>query len=344
MKPHAETINSPRTTRGRRPAVVTACLAIACLVAVIVSIGLGDIRISPIEVVKSIFGQGSPADMLVVQQLRLPRITVAMLVGASLAASGAMLQGMTRNPLASPEMMGITGGATVAAVAFLTFSAGTISIRYLPFAALAGAAAVSLLVYLLAWKKGISPIRLITVGVGIASLTSAMTTAMIVFSPINDPSQAFLWITGSVYGSNWENVATLLPWTAILLPASYLFHRTINVQQLGDEISIALGSSLQWSRLLILLSSVALAGSAVSVAGGIGFVGLIAPHMARKLVGSRFEHMFPVSALLGAILVVLADLVGRTVFLPRDVPAGVFTAAIGAPFFIYLLYASRKVK
>ncbi|WP_282936016.1 iron ABC transporter permease [Paenibacillus sp. RC67] len=317
-------------------------LLLTCLLIVILSTGMGELNISPWNAILGIIGAGSDDYSMVIQKLRLPRIIVALLAGASLAASGAMLQGIVRNPLASPDIMGVTGGASVAAVGFLTYFAGSVSIRFLPFAAILGGAVVSIILYLLAWKRGITPFRLILVGVGMSSLMSAATTMMIMFSPKNDAGQAYLWLTGSVYATNWENVLTILPWTIILLPLSFVLARHVNIGQLGDDISAGAGSSVELNRLLLLLVSVALAASAVAVAGGIGFVGLIAPHMARKLVGSSFENVLPVSALLGGAIVMLADLVGRTFFLPLDVPVGVFTSAVGAPFFIYLLYARRN--
>ncbi|MBE1442444.1 FecCD family ABC transporter permease [Paenibacillus sp. OAS669] len=321
---------------------VSLALLSACLLIAILSTGMGELYISPWNVVLSLLGAGSDDYSMVIQKLRLPRILVGLLAGASLAAAGAMLQGIVRNPLASPDIMGVTGGASVAAVGFLTYFAGSLSIRWLPVAALIGGAAVSIVLYLLAWKRGITPFRLILVGVGMSSLMSAATSMMIMFSPSNDAGQAYLWLTGSVYAANWENVLTILPWTAILLPLSFILARHVNISQLGDDISAGVGSSVELNRMLLLLVSVALAGAAVAVAGAIGFIGLIAPHMARKLVGSSFENVLPVSALLGGAIVLLADLVGRTCFLPLDVPVGIFTSAVGAPFFIYLLYARRN--
>ncbi|WP_079912405.1 iron chelate uptake ABC transporter family permease subunit [Paenibacillus sp. 32352] len=321
---------------------VSLALLSACLLIAILSTGMGELYISPWNVVLSLLGAGSDDYSMVIQKLRLPRILVGLLAGASLAAAGAMLQGIVRNPLASPDIMGVTGGASVAAVGFLTYFAGSLSIRWLPVAALIGGAAVSIVLYLLAWKRGITPFRLILVGVGMSSLMSAATSMMIMFSPSNDAGQAYLWLTGSVYAANWENVLTILPWAAVLLPLSFILARHVNISQLGDDISAGVGSSVELNRMLLLLVSVALAGAAVAVAGAIGFIGLIAPHMARKLVGSSFENVLPVSALLGGAIVMLADLVGRTCFLPLDVPVGIFTSAVGAPFFIYLLYARRN--
>ncbi|MFH5186925.1 FecCD family ABC transporter permease [Paenibacillus sp. TAB 01] len=326
----------------KKTVVISLILFLVCLAAAIVSTGLGDMYISPLEVIRSLFGRGAEEHMMVVQKLRVPRILVALLVGGSLAASGAILQGMIRNPLASPDMIGVTGGASVAAVTFLTFWTGQASIRWLPVAAMAGAVVVSSILYILAWKKGVTPIRLILIGIGMSALTSAATTMMILFSPKNDAGQAYLWLTGSVYASNWENVLAILPWSLVLIPLAFVMARHINIGQLGDDIAASAGSAVEANRLLLLLISVALAGAAVSVAGGIGFIGLIAPHMARKLVGSSFGSVLPVSVLLGAVIVLLADLAGRTLFLPLDVPVGVFTSAVGAPFFIYLLYTKRN--
>ncbi|CAG7631485.1 FecCD family ABC transporter permease [Paenibacillus allorhizosphaerae] len=326
----------------KKTVAVCVGLLIACAAGAVISTGLGEMYISPLDVIRSALGAGTEDHAMVIQKLRLPRIALALLVGASLAASGAILQGMIRNPMASPDIVGVTGGASVSAVAFITYLAGTVSIRFLPVAAMIGAAIVSLTLYLLAWKKGVTPIRLILVGIGMSSLMSAATTMMIVFSPKNDASQAYLWLTGSVYAANWENVLTVLPWTVVLIPLAFLMSRHVNIGQLGDDIAASSGSRVELNRLLLLLISVALAGAAVSVAGGIGFIGLVAPHMARKLVGSSFDSVLPVSAILGGIIVMLADLVGRTFFHPLDVPVGVFTAGVGAPFFIYLLYSGRN--
>lgn len=325
-----------------RKSFIPFILAVICAAVALVSACLGDSYISPFNVLRSLSGAGSEADTMIIQMLRLPRMITALLVGASLAAAGAILQGMVRNPMASPEIVGVTGGASAAAITFLTFAAGTVSIRWLPVSAMAGASLVSLVLYLFAWKRGVTTLRLILVGVGMSALMSAATTMMIVFNPKNDAGQAYTWLTGSVYAANWEQVLILLPWTAILLPLALFMTRHVNIAQLGDEIATSSGSRVQLNRFILLMLSVALAGSAVSIAGGISFIGLLAPHMARKLFGSNFGRVLPVSALLGAIILMLSDLIGRTVFLPLDIPAGVFTSAIGAPFFIYLLYARRN--
>ncbi|CAM3997050.1 FecCD family ABC transporter permease [Mesobacillus zeae] len=314
---------------------------------IIFSTGLGEMKINPLDVFKVFFGGGTEMERLVVQTFRLPRIMVALLAGMGLAAAGGILQGMIRNPLASPDMLGITSGASVAVVAFLAFFSDknhslTVSIHWMPVAAFAGASVVAFLVYLLAWKNGVSPIRLVLIGIGVMSLMKALTTMMMVLGPIYQTSQANIWIIGTVYGSTWKNVAILAPWTISFLLIAFIYARNVNVQELGDDVAMGLGERVQKQRFILLLVSTALIAGSVAFAGGISFIGLMAPHMARRLVGPGFGALLPVSALLGGIMIMGADLVGRMLFSPLEIPAGVFTASIGAPYFIYLLYKTRN--
>lgn len=325
----------------RRAVLVTLLLLAAAVSLFIVSAGMGTMRISPAGVVKAILGVGIPTEETVVNKLRLPRVTVALLVGAALALSGAILQGMIRNPLASPDIIGITGGASAASVWFISVFQKA-SIHMLPFAAMAGALAATALIYLLAWKRGVSPVRLVLIGIGINASMHAVTTFLIVRSPMYLTSKALTWMTGSVYGSGWKQVYALLPWFLIFFPLAFILARAVNVQQLGDDLATGVGNPVQRHRLLLLLTSVALAGSAVAFGGAIGFVGLIAPHLSRRLVGSSYGALLPVSALSGGIIVMAADLVARMAFQPLDLPVGLFTALIGAPFFLYLLYRTRN--
>lgn len=332
----------------RKAVSVTIGLVGVLLAVFIASIGLGDMKINPLTVIQVFFGGGADLERLVIINFRLPRIIVALFVGMALAVAGGILQGIIRNPLASPDIIGLTGGASAAVVGFLVIfsnsdNALTVSIQWLPVAAFIGATITALLVYFLAWRNGVSPIRLILIGIGISALMQAVTTMVMILGPIYRASQANIWITGTVNGSSWENVFVLVPIVMVLLLITFMSARKINVQELGDELATGVGSRVQWQRFTLLIISTGLVGAAVAFAGGIGFVGLMGPHMARKLVGSSFGALLPTSALIGGILVVLADLIGRTVFLPLEVPAGVFTAAIGAPYFIYLLFRTRNV-
>ncbi|WP_342042420.1 FecCD family ABC transporter permease [Bacillus sp. OTU2372] len=331
----------------RKAALLLLILLIVTFMVLVISTGIGDMKINPLTVVKVLFGGGPEMEKLIITSFRLPRIIVALMVGMSLAVAGGILQGMIRNPLASPDVLGITGGAAVAVVAFLAVfsdknNALTVSIAWLPLSAFLGAGIVAFLVYFLTWKNGVSPIRLVLIGIGISTLMQALTTLLMIMGPIYQAAQANIWITGTVYGSNWKNVATLVPWTVIFLLIAFIVARTINIQELGDEVAAGLGGKVQKQRFLLLMISTALIGSSVAFAGGIGFVGLMAPHMARRLVGSSFGALLPTAALLGGILVMIADLIGRTLFSPLEVPAGVFTAGIGAPYFIYLLFKTRN--
>jgi iron complex transport system permease protein len=322
-------------------------LGVITLLVLIMSTGIGDLKIAPWKVVSVFFGGGTSLEQLVVTSFRLPRIIIALLAGMALAVAGGILQGMIRNPLASPDIIGITGGAGAAVVAFLTLFSNDdntlmVSIKWMPVAAFIGAAVIAFLVYFLAWRKGVSPVRLVLIGIGISALTQALTTLLMILGPIYRASQANIWITGTVNGSDWQDVWILLPWSLIFIVLSFFITRQLNIQELGEEIATSVGGNVQRQRFLLLLMSTALVGGAVAFAGGIGFVGLMAPHMARRMVGSSFGALLPTAAFIGGILVMVADLIGRTLFLPLEVPAGVFTAAIGAPYFIYLLFKTRN--
>jgi iron complex transport system permease protein len=322
-------------------------LAAIALLVVCVSVGVGDMYIAPQDVLKVFLGWGNAYHTLVVETLRLPRVLIALLSGAGLAVSGAILQAVIRNPLASPDLIGITGGATVAAVAVLTFFSDgattlVVPLYWVPLAAFGGAMVVALLMYLLSLRQGITPFRLILLGIGFYTAMQAFTNLVILLGPEFRAVQSKTWITGSVYGSNWEQVMIILPWMVIFLPLIFFFARHLNVQQLGDQVATGLGGSVHRDRVLFLFLSTALTGASVAFAGGISFVGLLAPHAARKLVGSSYGALLPASALLGSIYVMLADLLGRTLYAAHEIPAGVFTAVIGAPYFIYLLIQSRN--
>ncbi|MBE9112557.1 iron ABC transporter permease, partial [Nodosilinea sp. LEGE 07298] len=197
-------------------------------------------------------------------------------------------------------------------------------------------------IYLLAWNGGSSPIRLILVGIGLTSLTGAFTSLMITFGNIYDVSQALVWLTGSVYGRSWEHLWPLLPWLIVFLPLTMVLARDLDTLNLGDNLAQGLGSQVEWTRRLLLLCTVALAGASVATAGTIGFVGLMAPHLGRQLVGPSHAGLLPVAALTGACIVELADIVGRLAFAPIELPCGVITAVIGAPYFLWLLYRDRS--
>jgi iron complex transport system permease protein len=325
----------------KRTAMTLLVLTLLLLAAFVLGACLGSKWESPLQVLRTLAGYGGDS-AFVIGTLRLPRLVLAILAGAGLGVAGAVLQGVIRNPLASPDVLGMTGGASVAAVAFIAFSGGDLSIRWLPVVAMSGAALVSGIICALAWKNGVSPIRLVLIGIGISAGASSLTMLMLSFSSITSASKAYIWLTGSVYGASWEQVLTLLPWTLLFIPLAMAGARHLNVHELGEHVAAGVGAAVQRQRIGLLLITVALAGSAVALVGAVGFIGLLGPHIARRLVGPSYGGLLPAAALIGALLLLLADTAGRTLFQPLDVPAGVFTAGIGAPFFIMLLLRHRR--
>ncbi len=327
----------------RRVPAVLITLLLVTSVAMVISVGQGEYPVPPLDVLKTILGleTENPDYYFIVNTLRLPRTLVAYLVGVGLGISGTILQGITRNPLADPGIIGINAGASLAAVTLIVLLP-SVPLFALPLSAFGGALAVALLIYLLAWDKGSSPLRLILIGVGLEAIATALTTLMITFGEINNVSQALVWLAGSVYGRSWEHVVSLLPWLIVLVPLAFVLAQQLNALNLGDDVARGLGSQVEWQRGLLLLTSVALAGASVATAGTIGFVGLIAPHLGRQLVGPTHEGLIPTAAMMGGMIVVVADLLGRTLFAPIELPCGVITAALGAPYFLYLLVRNRK--
>ncbi len=341
------------TVRTRRPpasfhidlraVIVMLALGVIALAGMVTNVGYGEYPIAPLDVLRTVLGihVGDGNYDFIVNTLRLPRALAALLVGGALGISGAILQGLTRNALAAPDIVGVNAGAGLAAVALIVVFP-SVSAALIPPVAFAGAFVVAMLLYVLAWRGNSSPIRLILIGVGLGAIATALTTVMIVFGEIFQVSRALIWLTGSVYGRSWEHIWALLPWLLVFVPLAFLHSRHLNALNLGDEVAKGLGVRVELERGVLLLTSVALAASAVAIAGTIGFVGLISPHIARRLVGPSHGGLLPTAAMTGGVLVVLADLLGRVLFGTVEIPAGVITAAVGAPFFLYLLYRSRN--
>ncbi|MEA5617718.1 iron ABC transporter permease [Cronbergia sp. UHCC 0137] len=327
----------------RRVPVIVICLGLIIMVAMVVNVGRGEYPIAFMDIIKTILGldTGNPDHPFVIKHLRLPRTIVAFMVGVAFGISGTIFQGLTRNPLADPGIIGINAGASLAAVTVIVLFP-SLPIYGLPLSAFAGALMMAILIYALAWNRGSSPILLILMGVGLSAIAGAFTSLLITFGEIYNVSDALVWLAGSVYGRTWEQVFSLLPWFVVLVPIALFLARDLNALNLGDDVAKGLGSAVERQRGLLVLVGVALAGAGVATAGTIGFVGLIAPHLGRQLVGGTHEGLIPTSALLGGIIVVLADLLGRSLFAPIELPCGVVTAAIGAPYFLFLLIRNRK--
>ena len=326
---------------NKRNMLIIYCLVLLIVFVFIISMNTGFIRLSPIEVIQTLFGQGTDKQQLILYEFRLPRIIISILVGMGLAISGCILQGISRNALADPGIIGINAGAGLAVILFISFfpSTSAVPVFLLPVLAFSGAGITAITIYTLAYKQneGISPMRLILTGVAVAAgISSAMIVLTLRLSPENYQFVA-TWLAGSIWGSNWKFVLSLLPWILIIIPFVYSKARVLNVLNLGDLTAIGLGTSIEKERRLLLAAAVGLAGASVSVSGGIGFVGLIGPHLARQLVGSRHQFLLPASALTGGLLVLIADTIGRSILQPSEIPAGIVVAVIGAPYFLYLL-------
>ena len=311
-------------------------LAAACLV----SMAVGSAGYSVPEILRALFSEEKSAIKTIVINLRLPRIILAILIGASLAAAGALLQSVMRNPLADPGTIGVSAGAgTAATTILLLFPNLTSSV---PLFAFGGAALACVLIYMMAWKEGVDPTRIILSGVAINSVLGAYNSLLQLLN--SDSLEGVLaFMNGSLSGRSWPQVRLLSIYASIGLVLAFLCIKSANALQLGDEMAKSLGVKVSGSR--VLLSGVAafLAASTVSVAGMIGFVGLVVPHISRLLVGSDYKAMLPTSVVLGALVLLVADTVGRTIIPGMEIPVGIVMAVCGGPFFLYLLRKKGKV-
>jgi ABC-type Fe3+-siderophore transport system permease subunit len=273
---------------------------------------------------------------------RAPRVVAAVAGGAALALAGTVVQAVCRNPLAEPGILGITGGAGLGAVVVTVTAAGsTVTTGSVSVGATVGALAAFALVYGLSWRGGLSSDRLVLVGIGVAAGTAAVTALLIVNDNPWDTPAIFTFLSGSTYNRTWEQVVPLLVVLAAALPVAWSAHRDLDLFALDDDTPRLAGVRLERTRLLVLVLAALLTAAAVSAVGVVGFVGLVAPHVARALVGGRHLRVVPVALLLGAVLLVVADTLGRWVIAPSQLPAGLLVAAIGAPYFLYLLHRSR---
>jgi iron complex transport system permease protein len=328
---------------------VTALLLVAVG---LLSLSVGFIDLSAAEVLAALSGDGEREHRLVVREFRLPRLAVAALVGAGLSLSGVVLQGLSRNALAEPGIIGINAGAGFGVVLLLYLSAGGRSVRglasapsmMLPLAALVGAGVAAAAVFGIASKRGsLSPVRLLLVGIAVNAAVGAATLVVSMRLDQQLYNFAVTWLTGTIAGVGWGEAAAPLPWLALFVPVVMVNADTLDVLALGEEPAIGLGVPVERRRRLLLLAATAAAGASVAVAGAIAFVGLMGPHIARRVVGRRHRTLIPAAMLVGAVLVAAGDTIARTLVAPTELPVGVVVAALGAPYFLYLLTRSNAV-
>ncbi|GAA2657926.1 FecCD family ABC transporter permease [Paractinoplanes durhamensis] len=321
-------------------AVAVGLAGVAATAAIVVfSISHGSFTIAPGAVVDTLLGGGTTAQKLIVLDLRLPRILTALLVGAALAVSGALTQTFARNPLASPDVLGVTSGASLGAVAVIVL--GGQSVIGVPLAALAGGLLTAAAVYVLAWRRGVDGYRLVLIGIGVGEIVTGGVSWFLVRAEIVDATRATIWLNGSVAGAAWEQVRPLSIALAVLLPLAVATAFTLQALQFDDDVARALGVRLQLAQLAVVLTAVALAAAAVSAAGPIEFVAFVVPQIALRLCGGARPPLV-VSAILGALLVSGADLVARTILPTRELPVGLVTAIVGAPYLLWLLVRTNR--
>ncbi|MEV5172610.1 iron ABC transporter permease [Streptomyces flaveolus] len=325
--------------RGRDPRLVLLAVAVAGVgllaVGMLWALSLGSERIGWSSVAHAWISADSPAEQIV-RTIRMPRVLLAALVGANLAVSGAVMQAITANPIASPDIMGVNAGAAVVVVAAITVvpsMAGAPSILL----AFGGAAAAGITVMVLAGMGTgkVSPVRLALAGVTASSLLVSLTQVLVIFHE-NDTQSVLFWLVGGVNFAQWHDLTTALPWTAAGLLVAMALAKSLNILALGEDMARGLGQHVERTRALGAAVVIVLCGASVAVAGPIAFIGLIAPHITRRLVGSNHLRVLPVAMLVGAVLTVYADIGSRYVNPPFEVPTGVVTALVGAPIFIYL--------
>ena len=311
------------------------------LATAIISLGAGYSSMGYDRIAAAIMGQGTFKENFVLFSIRMPRILITVLAGMALALSGAILQSITRNDLADPGIIGINSGAGAAiAVFFLFVPVGADSFVYLlPLVAFGGALLTAVLIYAFSYQRetGLQPIRLILTGIGFSMALSGVMIVLISSAEREKVDFIANWLAGNIWGTDWPFILALLPWLLVLIPFVLYKANRLNMLGLSEPVAVGLGVSVEKERITLLIAAVALAASAVSVTGGIAFIGLMAPHIAKALVGPRHQLFLPLAILTGGWLLLLADTLGRNLLEPSGIPAGVMAALIGAPYFIYLL-------
>lgn len=321
-------------------------------VLLIISFGVtlcwGTYKISPLEVINTLLGNGTKLQNTAVLSIRLPRLLVGAFVAIGLSTAGAILQTVTKNELADTGIIGINAGAAVAAIIFITYQTadyyselGSLSIFVLPFMAIVGAGITSFAIYMLSSRNGIKPKRLLLIGIGLNAGLNAFITFFTFRGGVGDYNRVLVWTSGSLWGSGWSYAKVIIPIVAIMFALVLLNHKKLDVLNLSDELAISLGLNIEKERKKFLSYAVILAGTATAFAGNIGFIGLIAPHIARKLVGSYHKNYITISAMISVIIVLIADSVSRNLFSPIEIPVGITVSIFGVPYFIYLMMKEK---
>lgn len=309
------------------------------LLAVLIGISCGIADLSWQELKDGLFLGVQSENYRIVYLIRMPRVFCGILAGTNLALAGCILQGILRNPLADPGIIGVTAGAGLFAMLIMIILPEITNL--VPIAAFAGAMVAVAIVFALSWQRGVQPLRMILAGVAVAAFFGGAQTALMVF--YSDRIQSTInWMAGGFQGASWSHVSMILPYTLLGLAAVFFISRWLNALQLGEDTARSIGLPVEKIRFVLLILAALLAASAVSVAGMLGFVGLVIPHMVRLVTGSDFDYLLPCSAIWGAAFVSMTDSAARLALAPVEVPVGVFMSFFGAPFFLYLLKKGMK--
>ncbi|GAA2948413.1 FecCD family ABC transporter permease [Streptomyces griseoincarnatus] len=322
-----------------RAFTVVVLLMVLALGASVLLVGTGDFPMSASDVLTTLVGQGSEGQEFIVTELRLPRVLVGLLVGASLGIGGALFQAISRNPLGSPDILGLGQGATAGALTVIVLFSGTAN--QVALGALAGGLITGTAIYVLAWKRGVHGYRLVLVGIGVSAVVTAVNGYLLTKSDIVDAARAVVWMTGSLDGRDWDQVWPLLALCAVLVPVVLANSRALRMTEMGDDVSAALGVRVERLRLVLMLSAVLLTASATAAAGPVSFVALTAPQLARRLTRSPGPNLIA-SMWMGAALLVLADFVSQRAFGAEQLPVGVVTGVLGGVYLLWLLVTERR--
>lgn len=328
---------NPKIIKKQKKIVITLILLI--IITIFISLGMSSNIISYRRIIPILFGKGNFSENFIIFSIRLPRLFITLLSGIALALSGAILQSLTQNELADPGIIGINSGAGIGVSIFYLFFPLQNFFYLLPIIAFLSALLCSFIIYFFSLNKnfGLNPTRLVLTGIGFSMALNGL--LILIFSMVDPFKVDFIakWLAGNIWGTDWPFVWAILPWLTVLISFSFYKANQLNILELGEQISIGVGLSLKKERFYLLISSVALAALAVSVAGRISFIGLMAPHIAKTLIGRRHQLSLLITILIGGWLLIFADMLGRNIIQPNGIPTGIMVSIIGAPYFIYLL-------
>lgn len=323
-------------------------LLVLLVISFAVTLCWGTYKVSVADVIKTLLGNGTRLQNTAILTIRLPRLLVGAFVAIALSTAGAILQTITKNDLADTGIIGINAGAAVAAVIFITYQTGNyyaelgqLSIFVLPLMAIIGAAVSSFIIYMLSSRNGIRPKRLLLIGIGLNAGLNAFITFFTFRGGVGDYNRVLVWTSGSLWGSGWSYAKVIIPIVTIMFILVLLNHKRLDVLNLSDELAVSLGLNIEKERKKFLSFAVILAGTATAFAGNIGFLGLISPHIARKLVGPYHKNFIVISAIISVIIVLFADAVSRNLFSPIEIPVGITVSIFGVPYFIYLMMKEK---